>query len=237
MTWEERVDQWQQGNEQRVETIAPLLRECFEAYKWNNKHKLYGYPPDQYPKFYWINSLEQRFKWLGCSYSQPPQQAGIHLIREMLAWGGSQAGRREDFDDAFSNGYTRDYQVMSIYALFNETVCNLEVSQNAICSALKFPGMDLTYASKLLRFLNPNQYGALDSRLCKELELPKMTTPRQKALGYCNFLEFLRQLRQYLEDNEIERPDCSLARANNTGWRLADIEMALFQWAERQRTE
>ncbi|MDE2463964.1 MAG: hypothetical protein KGO02_09665, partial [Alphaproteobacteria bacterium] len=171
------------------------------------------------------------FQWLRQNYTNT-EQAGLHLIRDMLAWGGSQNGRREKFDDAFGG------KAANAYTWLDQTVQNLDQPQKAIKYALDFPGIGLTYASKLLRFLDPDRYGALDTRLRKALcaanLLDKIIDGNKASLikGYCTYMDFLGRVQACLEARQIMRPESALARANNvTGWRVADIEMALFQWA------
>jgi len=52
--------------------------------------------------------------------------------------------------------------------------------------------------------------------------------------GYVEFLELLTTLLRELEETSVQRPDCDLPRGKSpTGWRVADIEMALFAWADQ----
>jgi hypothetical protein len=66
----------------------------FEKYSWARKHRLYGYPPDTYPKFLWVRSLETRFHWLRLNHLAEKTTA-IYLLREMFEWGGSRNGITE----------------------------------------------------------------------------------------------------------------------------------------------
>jgi len=98
----------------------------------------------------------------------------------------------------------------------------------------------LTYASKLLRFLHPDIHASLDNRIRDALltegllqkiydgNVPSMTR------GYIAFLELIDGLVDRLENAGIVRPECWLPKgSNSTGWRAADVEMALFAWAGR----
>jgi hypothetical protein len=50
--------------------------------------------------------------------------------------------------------------------------------------------------------------------------------------GYVKFIDYLVDLNKQLEAHNIVRPDCAFPKDGTvTGWRIADIEMALFQWA------
>ena len=201
----------------------------YKQYSWNGKHKLFGYPSDSYPNFPWITSLEKRFAWLRDN-SVKQKTTSIYLIKEMIEWGGSQGGVLQKFNDGSGE--------VNLLELIQEIIANLDSPKGAISCALKLPGLGLTYASKLLRFLNPGKYGALDSRirgaLLKRKLLPKIYDGNFNSMvnGYLEFLRFLNNLKSQLEDKRVEKPNCSLSK---TGfWRLSEIEMALFSWAELQ---
>lgn len=199
----------------------------FRAYLWEGKHHLFGYPPDSYPSFYWIVSIEQRFDWLKNNYSTR-KTASRYLIQEMIQWGGSQNGTLQKFDDAIGE--------VNLFDLIHNVINNLDHPDKAIESALKIPGMGLTYASKLLRFLDPETYGALDSRLRRGLTeiIPKIQDSQKNSMinGYENFIQTLSEIKNQLDNENIIRPACNMPSGKKPSeWRAADIEMALFQWA------
>lgn len=203
----------------------------FRAYHWNDKHRLFGYPADVYPSFSWINVLEQRFKWLRANCTKTGT-ASIYLLKEMLQWGGSQNGVLQKFEDQIGE--------VNVHSQVERVILDLASPSDAVASALQLPGMGLTYASKFLRFLAPEDYGALDSRLRGALQKRlsgklasiydgNVTSMRR---GFEQFTAYLTELKAELEVKEVLRPDCQLPRADSrTGWRAADIEMALFCWA------
>ncbi len=199
-------------------------------YCWVDKHKLFGYPADSFPEFTWITSLESRFEWFRLNYGVE-ETAAINLVREMIAWGGSQNGVLEKFEDRLGE--------INLYDLMSETISHLSSPKDAISRALKIPGMGLTYASKLLRFLDPDTYGALDSRICRalrtrvpEAHIPAVNSDRTKVKAFEAFVDYLMHVREQLDKANVTRPDCRLTRGSGAGWRAADIEMALFRWAE-----
>jgi hypothetical protein len=201
--------------------------EWYKAYYWQDKHSLFGYPPDQYPTFEWINSLERRF----LHYRNCPDSAPLFLVREMILWGGSQNGVLEKFDNALGSH--------CLNTKLNAVLEALPHPRNAVHAALDIPGLGLTYASKLLRFLDPDRYGALDGRIRKALSklspspLPKIFDGNKQSMtsGYCAFSEYLEGLGRELLTNGIPFPSELEERSS---WRAADIEMALFQWASNQ---
>lgn len=200
----------------------------FKIYKWQDKHSLYGYPADTYPAFPWIHSLETRFNWLKLNHRKI-KTSSIYLLREMIQWGGSQNGVMQKFDDRLGE--------VNLHELLSETINHLDTPREAIRSALKFPGMGLTYASKLLRFLEPEEYGAIDSRVRNALtSIPKIYDGNENSMvnGYVEFFECMKTLRGQLVAANIQRPQCELQIGTSVGWRAADIEMAIFKWADEQ---
>jgi len=198
----------------------------YKAYSWSDKHSLFGHPPDTYPAFEWIRSLERRFLW----YRQNPGAAPLYLVREMIQWGGSQNGVLEKFDDALGS--------YCLTTALTAVLERIEEPRAAIEAALRIPGFGLTYASKLLRFVQPERYGALDRRIRTALSRLQPPLPdiydgntRSMVQGYCAFIDYLAGLREALEAGGIALPAEDEAQAL---WRPAEIEMALFQWASTE---
>jgi hypothetical protein len=132
------------------------IPEYYKNYVWSGKHKLFGYPQDDFPEFLWISSLEKRFAWVVGNYSKN-NSASKYLLQEMIEWGGSQNGILQKFNDRCGE--------VNLFEALREEVNNLSEPSEAISSALKLPGLGLAYASKLLRFMNPEIYGALDANI------------------------------------------------------------------------
>ena len=203
--------------------------EYYRNYCWEGKHKLFGYPADSFPDFSWIESLEKRFIWLRDN-CEVRNTASIYLIREMIEWGGSQNGVLQKFNDGCGE--------VNLYLLIREVIRNLDEPENAIRCALAFPGLGLAYASKLLRFMRPGVYGALDSRIRGALSnqnlLPRIYDGNLNSMvtGYLGFLEILARLNTQLQEQAVRKPDCKLSCAGI--WRPSEIEMVLFRWAELQ---
>jgi hypothetical protein len=206
----------------------------FRSYRWNKKHALYGYPPDEYRDFRWIASLEQRFEWLRANHAHGADGAP-HLIKEMIQWGGSQNGVLQKFEDQAG--------AVNIQLVLADVIGKLGEPAAALESALSLPGLGLTYASKLLRFLDPIRYGALDGRIREASKLPALGVAlpliydgnvRSMVKGYVAFLGILQGIRAQLAERGITRPACALGDEGDGGWRAADVEMALFQLAAAQ---
>lgn len=127
----------------------------FRAYSWANvNHKARGYPGDSFPEFPWVKSLEERGAWL--SQQVEIDSAPTDYLREILAWGAGKNDPRMRFEAGLGN--------VSLLALFQPVVDNLNDPAKAIEAALQIPRCGLTYASKLLRFLKPSIHASLDSR-------------------------------------------------------------------------
>lgn len=210
----------------------------FREYSWQSKHSLYGYPPDTFKAFEWIGSLERRFKWLEANHTDSKTSA-LGLIREMIQWGGSQNGILQRFDEGLGD--------VCLYEALSNVITSLGTRSDAIRAALEFPGLGLTYASKLLRFLDPDSYGALDSRIRNALRAraPESGLPRiydgnlnSMVYGYTAFLDYIDQLKLHLDNGALLRPNCALPPGQNPSqWRAADIEMALFRWGQENDTQ
>ena len=199
----------------------------YRQYIWNGKHKLFGYPADSFPEFQWISSLEKRFTWLRDN-SLVESTASKYLIQEMIEWGGSQNGALQKYNDRSGE--------VNLFDFVQNIIINLDDPKQSISRALELPGLGLTYASKLLRFIKPDTYGALDSRiraaLLDEGLLPRIHDGNLNSMvsGYLEFLNTLNNLKLQMEEQEITKPDCSLS--NSGIWNPSEIEMALFRWAE-----
>jgi hypothetical protein len=200
----------------------------FERYHWGKHHGVYGYPADTFPSFSWIKSLEERGAWFA-SLGEV-KTAPTNLIRELLDWGGG-TGPRMKFEMGLGN--------VCLLAQVQLVIANIDNPPVAIKYALQIPGFGLTYASKFLRFLRPEIHASLDNRIRSALlkaGLPLSITdghPPSMIRGYVAFQELLSKIMGELEQAGINRPTCVLPRGKSpTGWRVADIEMALFAWAE-----
>jgi hypothetical protein len=200
--------------------------EFYKNYAWSGKHTLFGYPPDSFPEFNWIASLEKRFQWVTKKWATN-NSASKYLVQEMIEWGGSQNGVLQKFNDGSGE--------VNLFEVLADVIDNLSSPVQAINSALRLPGLGLSYASKLLRFMQPETYGALDSRIREALKsdgrLPKIFDGNHNSMvfGYVQFISLLEEIKAILKQKGIAKPACNLS--NNGSWRSCEIEMALFCWA------
>lgn len=202
----------------------------FRAYKWSNvNHASSGYPGDAYPDFPWIKSLEER----GARLAGQPflEVAPTDYVREILSWGAGKNDPRMKFEAGLGN--------VALIEIIRQVVAEVENPRQAISAALQIPGFGLTYASKLLRFLRPEIHASLDGRIrgamLKAGLLPKIHDSYAGSMvdGYVAFQAFCVALCTQLEEGRIERPGCTLISGRTrSAWRVADVEMALFAWAD-----
>ena len=200
--------------------------ELYKKYNWNGKHKLYGYPSDTFPNFEWIHSLEKRFAWF-LQNSIKEKTASKYLIQEMIEWGGSQNGVLQKFNDGNAE--------INLYQTLQNVILNIDDVELAIQNSMLIPGFGLTYASKLLRFLKPEKYGALDSRirgfLEDKIDFPKIYDGNigSTSKGYKLFIDLLEETKLRLHDSKILKPECSLSKSKT--WNNSEIEMSIFYLA------
>jgi len=200
--------------------------EYYKNYVWSGKHKLFGYPPDDFPEFLWISSLEKRFAWVVRNYSKN-NSASKYLLQEMIEWGGSQNGILQKFNDRCGE--------VNLFEALRDVVNSLSNPSEAISSALNLPGLGLAYASKLLRFMKPEIYGALDANIRDALKikgkLKKIFDGNHNSMvsGYVKFVRLLEEIKEGLKTKGIKKPACGLTDGGT--WRASEIEMALFCWA------
>ncbi|MCY1300006.1 hypothetical protein D9M70_495610 [compost metagenome] len=132
---------------------------------------------------------------------------------------------------------------VSLLNLIKATLEDIENPSMSIQRAMAIPGFGLTYGSKLLRFLRPDLHASLDRRiraaLLKEELLDKIHDGKAPSMirGYVAFIAFLNKLIVELDYRGIGRPECNLPLGHRKGWRVADVEMALFAWAGRNATK
>lgn len=202
------------------------LPEYYMTYVWSGKHKLFGYPPDTFPEFLWITSLEKRFAWVVRNYSAN-NSASKYLLQEMIEWGGSQNGILQKFNDRCGE--------VNLFIVLRDVINNLYDPDGAISSALRLPGLGLTYASKLLRFMQPEMYGTLDFKIRNALHskgiLPRIYdgNPDSMKSGYVKFVGLLQEIKEKLKTQGIKKPVCD--PTDDGTWRSSEIEMALYCWA------
>ncbi len=206
------------------------LPDCFRAYKWSNaNHASRGYPGDAYPGFHWIRSLEERGERAAELLNLG--RAPTDYVREILAWGAGSNDPTMKFEAGLGN--------VALLDILRQVEASIEDPREAIRAALLIPGFGLTYASKLLRFLRPEIHASLDRRIRLAMHksglLPKIHDSYEGSMidGYVAFQALCIDLCAQLEAAAIERPACTLGPSlSPTGWRAADVEMALFVWAD-----
>jgi len=93
--------------------------------------------------------------------------------------------------------------------------------QLALRTTLSIRGLAVSFASKHLKFLNPERHVVLDSIISENLGYPRDTN----GDGYVMFVADCAQALKIIKDKSIPYPASAPAKE----WRIADIEMAIFQ--------
>lgn len=216
------------------------LLDGYRKYSWNNFHVAFGYEYDRYPDFDWISSLEKQFQEIRDSnVSQFPHKAFV----ELLAWG--QPSNKRDPSGAIANLYrnfTAETNSIALIKNFQTVISEIKNPERAIRNAMNFKGIGFVFATKLLRFMEPEIYGAFDSIICNKYFNgfnPSKLTSRETDdelfdRAWPIYGEFLELLRVHQNDlSKTGRPASELRRGREpSGWRIADIEMAMFQLAK-----
>lgn len=150
------------------------------------------------------------------------KQFGFLELDDLLAiakWGGNQHGVSARLMAKNSESDVRDKTA--------EAIRYFHKPKFAIGALLDLDGWGLTYASKTLMFMNPDQYGALDSNMRRGLKavIGRMWDGDRGSLirGYLRFLDWCEMLR-----NATPRP----GPGPGGTWRMADAQSAVFQFCD-----
>jgi hypothetical protein len=183
-----------------------------------------------------MSSLERRFDWVRKNINKGIETP-IYLIRELLHWGDGSQGVAQRLELSLGDVCVRDLLIRLVSCLDEDE----RDDARAFTIAQEFPGYKEVYASKLLRFLDPENYGAFDSRIRKSKNSykPPFNFTGKKKDHYVEYLLYLRNKRDELnrrgEAYQIS-PEIKLFSFVETGrWCAAHVEMALFAYATRER--
>ena len=139
-------------------------------------------------------------------------------LLEIAIWGSDeerhQLGTRICGNNTYSNIVTHT----------REAIRELDNPRHALGSLLRIRYVGPAYGSKTLRCVCPEKHAAFDYHVRKACQnmLPKMHDREAEVSGYVMFLEICRRLREQVTEAG-PRPEGL--------WYIADIEMALFQFA------
>lgn len=125
---------------------------------------------------------------------------------------GNSHNRRGKMDRANSND--------EVIQATKEAISNLDKPVKAFQCINRIREWGLAYCSKTLRCICPRRYGALDSKIGKCVDRHYFLSS-DEATRYAEFLDFCTQLRVKV----------TVPGPRNGDWFIADIEIALFQFA------
>ncbi len=134
-------------------------------------------------------------------------------------WGGNQHGIKQRL--------LRHNSASDVQAKTGEAFRYLDKPKWAIGAVLDLQQWGLTYGSKTLMFMNPEEYGALDEwrmRPCLSKVLSRIRNGDRASMvrGYVAFLDICRELQSVMEEPSPE---------SKSAWRISDIQSAIFQFA------
>ena len=155
------------------------------------------------------NAVEQQAKLLiECGFQEKELEL---FIRAVCRWGGS---------PGLAARIIRDNPLAELCAHFQDAYLKAVAlqDQDAIKSLLRTRGLAVSFASKHLKFLAPDQAVVLDSIISARLGYER--TPE----GYQRFVEDCRCIL-----NRIVAAGLSYPGTGPAGWRVSDVEMAIFQ--------
>ena len=101
-----------------------------------------------------------------------------------------------------------------------EAIQQLNNPASALQSMMSIKRWGRTYASKTLRCVCPQKYGALDSKLIGGINQSYLPSTNNEAKRYEEFLNFCRQVREKVPEPGPRKGE----------WFLVDIEVVLFQF-------
>jgi hypothetical protein len=144
---------------------------------------------------------------------------GLADLADIADWGGNQRGIKQRL--------LRNNSEREVRQATQKAIRHLDNPADALRSMLDIKQWGLTYGSKTLRCISPENYPALDQKLRKAISkalLPTIYDGNISSMisGYLEFLNICRDI-----ERQVRAPGPRLGGV----WFLADIEMALFQFA------
>lgn len=141
-----------------------------------------------------------------------PRERLLGFMRMVFGWGGSR-----NVGNNFMN--LNEGNIIFVRKQFLESHKYLTKGDDkgAIESLTAIDGLGVSYASKHLKFLNPNKAVVLDSLIARGLGY-KLT-----EAGYVEFVGECRKWRDLLNQKKIK-----CCRTPQGRWRVSDVEMAVF---------
>lgn len=222
------------------------FEEELHKYRWEGSfHKKLGREPDKWPEFKWIRDIERR------THGELSENG--HLSRdcaiEIIKWGtGGRHGplnianNINDWEERTQCAYTKKKEIPTVLENHRDIVNGVgEAYLELAIHKKNIKGLGLTYFSKILRFMNPDKFGARDAKFLSSLfkkgwkdangntfslNLGHYEDRKAEARAYGRFCWVLQVLAAY--QNRIGLLDDGKEKRK---WRAADIEMSLFGFA------
>lgn len=93
--------------------------------------------------------------------------------------------------------------------------------QCALRTIMSINGLGVSFASKHLKFLDPERHVILDSIISENLGYPR----DDEGVGYAMFVSDCKEALKIVRENDTSYPESAPAKE----WRISDIEMAIYQ--------
>ena len=140
-----------------------------------------------------------------------PEQQTISFVKSVCKW-----GNYPGVGGRVIKNNTPDEIVSAMRSATKAT--NEGNVEGALKELLRLKGLAVSFASKHLKFLDPTKHVVLDSVISSKLGYPMSTE------GYREFVADCQQTLEFVIESKVPCPI-----EDQVGWRIADIEMAIFQ--------
>ncbi len=146
-----------------------------------------------------------------------PQDRLFGFMRMVFGWGGT-----GNIGTNFMKHNAEKLDDVHCRFLLSLNFLNDGKDKEAIESLASLKGLRVSYASKHLKFLNPNKAVVLDLLIERGLGYQRTSD------GYVEFIGKCREWMKLLNDNNI-----FCGRSSAGTWRVSDVEMAVFKHVEK----
>lgn len=146
-----------------------------------------------------------------------PHDRLFGFMRMVFGWGGSPY-----VGNKFMKHNAKKLQDVHSAVLASHKYLNEKNDKAAIESLTALKGLDVSYASKHLKFLDPENAVVLDSIIVRELGYENSED------GYVEFVGKCREWKELLNEKRI-----ACGRSREGTWRVSDVEMAVFKHVEK----
>lgn len=172
--------------------------------------------PDLLMRFMAEDPDTQRIELLGRELIEEgvAEEALKVFIRAVCKWGGY---------PGVSGNIFKNNDTSFLLVAFRAAIKALELADpvSALRHLISVRNLGISFGSKHLKFLAPDQVVVLDSIISRRLGYP---IDDADLSGFASFLDDCRRIRDLLRTSRVPYPGWG-----SDGWRISDVEMAIFQ--------